>query len=520
LLAGGFYEKLWQEQRFFVKIKSVKRKTLLLWAFGAFLCGVFVMDIFRTKEVLFGGFLFWGLAFFPSLPLRAIFLWALCFVLGGLRLLLGIETLEAPHIAALFTGEKTEQYTVVEGVIERFPEEQTDKTRIFVRTEKILEGEQEAPTFGTVLVNLPAGVFLEYGDRVRISGVLKKPFISEVFNYQRYLEKEGVYAYFARAKATVIPRDDFSTREQFWKMIFTFRKNFEDRLHAQLPSPEGSYAIGIILGAEYGIPDSIIQEFNITGLRHLLALSGFNITILIIAVFWCLRIFPKKIAVCSAITLIFLFVILTGASASVVRAAVMGILAMVILHSGRRIPFYLLLAMSLSGMVFWNPFLLVSDASLQLSVLSLIGLYSLSPLLEQWASEKIFPNIFGIREALLATVSAQIMTMPMVLALFERFSLIAPLSNLFVAPLTSIAMLFSALVTLPFLGTLFVPFAWVILSFSLFLAHIFSLIPGAQANWSLPLPFAGIITILLFFFAEYGRKKLLSSGFRQKTETK
>ncbi len=398
-----------------------------------------------------------------------------------LRILLAIHTPDPSEVAFYAEEKELAPRVLMTGKISSFPDGSLKKVqvRFEVKSLQFAEDQQEINVVGTILLNLPLYPQFLYGDTLRIRGKLTLPPEWEDFSYRRYLEKEGIYAYIPWAEAELIEKN---TKITFFSTLFHLRAKAETLLRLHIPEPEASFAVGILFGGDKGFPTDIVEEFRITGLSHLLALSGFNITILILFVFWMFQFLPRKTNLFLTLSFVCAFVLLTGASASVVRAAVMGSLALFILHFGYYgTPLYVLL-WSIVLIVSFNPFLLYSDISFQLSVAAVIGLILFTPL---W--QKVFvsiPTAFGFRDALQTTLAAQIMALPLVALYFGRISLVSPVANLLVAPLVPLAMFFSFFTFFPgfhfFSGFL----AYGILHFALFITHVFSQIPFADTPLS------------------------------------
>jgi competence protein ComEC len=515
--------------------------TPLHFGIFSFVMGVFFSDLFREYWVLNFVFLYFFLFFFQKKIqkyFQILVFGILFFLLGCVRLFFALPT-EDLIIPTLY--QKPVQIT---GVIDEFPRQKNDKIQFQLLISSLATGEevevqnektqkvktvteyknpqnfsQENPEKIMVTVYGQHPEF-EYGNVVQITGKIKKPEKFDKFAYDRFLEKEGIYGFIITSDGTVLEKtpENLTKWQQWWQKMFAFRNGFEAETRQKLPFPESEYALGIVLGAEAGIPENILEEFNETGLRHLLALSGFNITILFLIIFWMFSFLPKKIQIFLAFITIFCFVLLTGASSSVVRAAIMGAIGILVLQSGREssVPFLLLLTVFLMSV--YNPFVLVSDMSLQFSVLAVLGLYFLVPVFQK-TSEKFFsqkkPKKHAkktfrtlLQEVLFATLAAQIFTLPLALVFFEQFSLIAPLANIIVAPITSAAMLFSFLTAIPFVGWIFVPFSYALLHFSLGVAHVFSLLPFAVLETSgLPIWSVFPMFLVIFFLVFLVRKK-------------
>jgi competence protein ComEC len=145
----------------------------------------------------------------------------------------------------------------------------------------------------------------------------------------------------------------------------------------------------------------------------------------------------KKVFWLIVLAIIF-FVIITGSPPSIVRAGVMGVVALIASSVGRAGKMHNLLAIVALIMLLVNPKILIWDAGFQLSFLATIGLIYFSPIMQNYTGW--LPSIFQIRESLTTTLSAIILTMPLTIYQFGRFSLIAPIANLLVLPAIPINM--------------------------------------------------------------------------------
>ena len=241
---------------------------------------------------------------------------------------------------------------------------------------------------------------------------------------------------------------------------------------------------GLLTGSRKGIPADLMESFNATGLTHIIAISGYNITIVIAIMSSLLFWLPLRWRFVPSILAIAIFTLFVGASAAVVRAAIMGILGLIALRSERISNVRLTLLWTAFFMLLWNPKYLWYDAGFQLSFLSVIGLVEIGPKLERYFTK--VPQLLGIREALQMTVAAQISTAPLILFLFGRVSLISPIANVLVAPAIPFAMLFGFVGTaLSFVwffgGQLFAYLGWACLTWIICIAEMLSAIkvPGS-----------------------------------------
>src|SRR3972149_3060924 len=170
--------------------------------------------------------------------------------------------------------------------------------------------------------------------------------------------------------------------------ILAVKQKFEARLNALLPEPQASFLSGLLLGVRRGLPPDLLEDFQRVGLTHIIAVSGFNITV-ISAVILAVALGAgsgRRQAFWLVVISLLVFMILTGLSASVIRASIMGFLVVLGQRLGRLINMRASLALSALVMTFINPQVLIYDAGFQLSFLSTIGLVYLAPFMARRVS--------------------------------------------------------------------------------------------------------------------------------------
>lgn len=205
--------------------------------------------------------------------------------------------------------------------------------------------------------------------------------------------------------------------------------------------PASGLMAGLLLGARKSIPYEILQNFNKIGLTHILAISGWNITLIIGFVAGIFGFLGRKLKVIVALLAIMFFVLLVSGGASVLRASIMGAIGLLAMMVGREnLPSTALFA---SGffMTLFSPDILTSDVGFQLSFLSTMGLIYFMPVLSRFCAK--IPVMFGARDIIISTLSSQVFIMPIAMSVFNRISIIAPIANLFILPLIPVIMLFA-----------------------------------------------------------------------------
>ncbi len=359
-------------------------------------------------------------------------------------------------------------------------------TKYTVMADTLIDTKKNAiPVTGKILVSDMGGwPQYTYGARVTVTGKLSRPGTIEDFAYDEYLSVRGIYALMQRAKIerAEAGSDPLSLSDRFFRNLYALRTGFEERINRIFPEPHASLLAGLLTGSRRGIPEHVSEDFRMAGITHIIAISGYNVTIILALLsgifFWI----PLKKRFPLLVMSIVVFTIFVGASASVVRASIMGILGLLALQTGRQTTVRLSILWTAFFMLLWNPLYLWYDAGFQLSFLAVIGIAELSAPLKKLL--RFVPETLALRESLVATLAAQIATLPLTMILFKQISLIAPVTNILVAPLLPLSMLLGFTATI--LGILWLPlgllmgyFCWALLHAIIWIAGVASSLPFA-----------------------------------------
>ena len=359
-----------------------------------------------------------------------------------------------------------------------------------------------------VLVNLPRYPEYQYGDKLTVAGRLEEPIIFPDFNYQNYLKGRQIYLVINRVNK--IENAGF-TGSKFKKILYNIAGKFESALNRSLPEPEASFAAGLLLGSKRGLPESLVKSMQTTGTSHLVAISGYNITIIASVLVLLFLPFGRKLGFVLVTLIIISFVLLTGASASVVRGGIMALLILLAKVIDRRANQTNVLLLAASMIAVFNPLQMIYDTGYQLSFAAFAGLIYLGPIFNKLLSkQQKLPEI--VRGTLGETLSAQVFTLPILLFSVGKFSLIAPIPNILILPLVPLAMLLSLITGLFGLlsnmaGTVFGYIAWLFLTYPIRIIDEFAKIPLAsydlkKGNLVLALVLYLIICVITLRFAK------------------
>lgn len=236
------------------------------------------------------------------------------------------------------------------------------------------------------------------------------------------------------AELTVLRRDN--------SWINNIRRKFAAGIQSALPEPAASFALGILIGQRSTLPEDVSQQLQHVGLTHIIAVSGANVTIIVLA---CRRLFSslskfQNTVLC--LGLIALFLLITGFSPPVVRAGVVSVLGLWAWYYGRSIKPLVLLLVSGAITVLASPPYLWGNVSWYLSFLSFFGVLILAPLVSRRILNKE-PKI--LTSVLIESVCAIMMVEPYALYIFGQISTVGLLANLLVVPFVSIAMLLACI---------------------------------------------------------------------------
>lgn len=382
----------------------------------------------------------------------------------------------------------------IEGTVAAAPDERDTITRLRLRAERlILPDGQQVSVQGIALVYLPRYPTFAYGDRLQVTGLLQTPPEFADFSYREYLARQGIFSLVRRAQA--IPAGE-GTVNPLQALLLSFRRPAQAVVGRILHEPAASLLTGILLGVEGGIPKDVYEAFAATGTAHIIAISGFNIAIISGLFFQIFRraLGPRR-AIWPSIVGVALYTLLVGASASVVRAAVMGILYLLGRHLGRPTYAPASLAAAAVGMTLLNP-LVLWDVGFQLSFAATLGLVLYAErfqrgavrLLARVVSEEDARRGMGfLSDALLVTLAAQIATLPLTLYYFHRLSLVSLLTNFLILPAQPGVMIWGGLATLA--GMIWLPLgqclgwvAWLFLTYTIEVVQWTARIPYAWVD--------------------------------------
>lgn len=312
------------------------------------------------------------------------------------------------------------------------------------------------------------------GDAVRFSCKLESPEAFDGFRYDWYLASRGVYKTCQAEELKFISHEP-EVKTLFWKL----RQNLSGSLKARFAEPQATLFEGLLVG-DVVFSEHWKDRFSVTGISHIVAASGYNVTLLSVIVFSLLIWlgFRRQQAIPIIFAAILFYVGVAGFSTPVIRAGIMASIILLGRLMGRRGALHNVLALAVLIMVAISPYTLVADAGFQLSVLSTFGLIYLLP----WFEEKLsfVPEDFALRESFASTMAALLVAFPVLALQFGAISIISPLSNLLILPLVPLVSLFGILSLAIPVGSPLLILPWTLVEMILFISASFSELPLAS----------------------------------------
>lgn len=428
-----------------------KRTTLLLFGFIAFLCGVGLAHSGRLVDASW----FLLAAGIGSFACRKKTVWALVWaVLFGLSLGWWRGSVYMQKLALwqhYYDHKVTIQAVAAEdGVYDKY------KQMSFHADHVVVDG--QALTGKITLSGFGANAVFQ-GDTLEVSGKLRSTLgAAQARMSYAQLEVTGHHT----------------------SLVADLRRKFAAGMQNALPEPLASFGMGLLIGQRATLPDEVKQDLLMVGLTHIIAVSGYNLTIMLRASKGVLGKRSKRLSTLLSLSLIAIFLLFAGSSASIVRAAIVSVLSIAAGYYGRQVKPLLLIAMAAAITAYANPFYVWTDTSWYLSFLAFFGVMVLAPMFAMRLHIKWQNSLLAM--VALESLCAELMTLPFVLHTFGQMSFIGLVANVMVVALVPLGMLLCLAAGLA--GMLAAPvagwFAWparLLLTYMLDIAHLLARLP-------------------------------------------
>ena len=293
-----------------------------------------------------------------------------------------------------------------------------------------------------ILINVSKSGAYEYGECISIEGKLGLPknFYAydggPEFDYVSYLKKDQIRFTMMRPKVTVIQGFSGNIIVSY---LIKIKSIFMESIRRSIPEPQASLVGGLLLGEKGTLPKRINDDFKRSGLTHILVLSGSNVTVVAESLLIIFSFLPRSLGRIFGALSVVLFALMTGASATTIRATIMALTRLFTESCARRYDVSRSLTLSAVFMIIDNPLILMFDISFELSFLATIAVVYVAPLVKQRLG--FIPEFFGMREVISMTLATQLFTLPFIFFKMGQISVIALLPNLLVLPMVPYAML-------------------------------------------------------------------------------
>ena len=356
-----------------------------------------------------------------------------------------------------------------------------------------------------VYINKKNKKLLEYGDLIEIKGEYSAPEVArnyKGFDYSQYLKTLNIYGTIKVEESKIINKNQLSP---ILISINNIKEKMIDNANRNMPKRTANLLLGILIGERDNIQEDIIESFRTANLSHILAVSGAHTSYIILGITYLISKSktPKRIGYIITIINLLIFIIITGASYSVVRACIMAIVVIGAKICYRKENFFTSICISLIIILIQNPFA-INDIGLKLSFMGTAGIVIFN---------KSITNFFiklkikqKIAEALSVTFSAQLMIMPITILNFNIISLTFFISNILASPLLGIIIIFGFISI--FISSILNPISKILflilhifLELLILVSKVTEKIPGSSILVKTPnILFAIVYYILILFF--------------------
>ena len=422
------------------------------------LSGIFLTNIFHENTLFLLGFiciLSIQILFFFHSRILYVFIFILFFCLGWYLSFNRFSEIE--KISKLLEKETVffTQEVSIQGTLREKISENDKNARYILRD--IAIGNEKFPSKIGILITFPDSRHKSIDDVIFFTGKLSLPVNNETFDYRTYLLLDNTYTTTSISfpeKIGINPSSKFSI------FIRDTREKLLSIMEEIYPGESAKLLEGILIGERANLSAETKKNFNTSGLTHIIAVSGFNITIILIFLSFLFRSFSIFIRLSLAILCVGFFTLLVGPQISVLRASVFGLISYTILLSWKKMRAFPLLLAVATGFVILDPLILNFDVSFHLSFLAVFGLLFFGDFFERTFS--FLPKWFWFREALAMSLAAMVFTLPIIIVSFWQLSIISPLANIAIVPIIPIVMLLGFI---SMIGALFSSYLGVMLGF-------------------------------------------------------
>jgi competence protein ComEC len=475
----------------------MNKSKILIYLCICFILGIALDSLIIISQSIWLGILILGTSLIIfSLKNKTVIVLGFCLIVLAGGILRHQTSVREDITEKLIPGY--DQEISLKGVIIEEPEQRINQQKFQIKADEIQ---------GKILITTELYPEYHYGDELRISGELRQPAQFEDFDYRAYLAKDKIHSVIYYPNINLLAQNQASW---FYQRVFNFKDRLRKVIEQTLLPPQGAILKAIFLGDKYGLSNELKDKLNISGTRHIVAISGMHMIIMTqILLFLALAIgLWRNQAFYFVLILLIVYIIMIGAPASAVRAGLMAGLLLLAQKVGRLRSADRAIVFAATIMLVINPLLLKSDVGFQLSFMATLSIIYLKPILDQATNE--WPNPFRFKDILTMTLAAQLGVLPLLVFHFGRLSLISPLANLLIVPLLPVIMIMGMI--LSFTGLIWLALAraiawilWLLLTYLVKVVEYLSSLPLAavefkNVSW---LILIGYYLVLILFVWRY-----------------
>ena len=310
-----------------------------------------------------------------------------------------------------------EQVVEVTGIIDGDPETDDSGTKFKLKNLELGEN-REYKVSGTLYISEYKNEKLARGDNLTIKGKLREGFGV----YAGYMYKPGIKKW---------------ERPEPGDLVLKIRNWFSERIEKMIPEPQVKLGMSYLLGMKSGLPEDLDENLRMVGLVHIVVASGAHLSILVEIARKIFGKISRFAGLLFSILFVVFFMAMVGWTPSIMRAGIMAILTLVTWYVGRKIAPWRMILLVASVTLLIDPMFIINLGWL-LSFTSFAGIMILGPKIKKLFYGEKKPGF--IAETIITTISATIMTLPIILYFYGMVSLISVIANLLILPTLSFAM--------------------------------------------------------------------------------
>jgi competence protein ComEC len=294
------------------------------------------------------------------------------------------------------------------------------------------------------LLELPVGRAPPQGAIIDLVATVRRPRpVAEGFDERRWLGRHGMHVVLTADSWRLVGR-----RGGLGGITDRVRRRLAETVSPGLAGERRALVQGVVLGDDDGLTDELRADFRVSGLYHLLAVSGQNVALVAggaLATAWLIGL-PRLAGQLAALAAVVGYVLAVGPQPSVVRAGIAGVLGTLAWLSSRQTDRWYFLLVGAFALLAWNPYTLF-DAGFQLSFAAVGAIFVVAP----WLSEVLegYPLPRPVRSVVAISTACGVVTAPILWLQFGTVPLLSVPANAIadpiVVPLLALAGLAAAL---------------------------------------------------------------------------